>query len=182
MNATHWKRIALFVEGEEDRIFAERILVPRLQVGYDEVSLHTYAETSDDKLRNHFRSLVRMGSDFFLLVDYDRGPCITAIRQKYAQRYERYLDEAQVLVARPMIEAWYAAGVPSENPFKITIPSLVDGLDKQEFARIFGERAERRRGKRRELLQQILAVYDWGLALQRSASLRYCALKLGIAE
>jgi hypothetical protein len=121
-----------------------------------------------------------MGSDFFLLVDYDRGPCITAIRQKYAQRYERYLDETQVLVVRSMIEAWYVAGVPSENPFKITIPSLVDGLDKQEFARIFGERAERRRGKRRELLQQILAAYDWDLALQRSESLRYCATRLGL--
>jgi hypothetical protein len=181
MSITQWRRIALFVEGEEDRIFAERILVPRLQVGYDEVSLHTYAETSDDKLRNHFRSLVRMGSDFFLLVDYDRGPCVAAVRQNYAQRYEPYLGEAQVLVARPMIEAWYTAGVPSQNPFKASIPPIAESVDKQAFAGIFGERA-RNREERIVLLQQILAVYDWGLALQRSASLRYCALKLGIAE
>jgi hypothetical protein len=80
-----------------------------------------------------------------------------------------------------MIEAWYTASVPSQNPFKASIPSTVEDIDKPAFARIFGERA-RNREERIVLLQQILAVYDWGLALQRSASLRYCALKLGIAE
>jgi hypothetical protein len=80
-----------------------------------------------------------------------------------------------------MIEAWYTAGVPSQNPFKASIPPIAESVDKQAFAGIFGERA-RNREERIVLLQQILAVYDWGLALQRSASLRYCALKLGIAE
>jgi len=91
------------------------------------------------------------------------------------------LGETQVLVARPMIEAWYTAGVPHQNPFKASIPPIVESVDKQAFAGIFGERA-RNREERIVLLQQILAVYDWGLALQRSESLRYCAIKLGIAE
>ncbi|MDT7960937.1 MAG: hypothetical protein RQ971_03635 [Armatimonadota bacterium] len=121
-----------------------------------------------------------MGSDFFLLVDYDRGPCVAAVRQNYAQRYEPYLGEAQVLVARPMIEAWYTAGVPSQNPFKASIPSTVEDIDKPAFARIFGERAQNLE-ERIILLQQILDVYDWNLALQRSESLRYCATRLGIA-
>jgi len=181
MSVAQWKRIALFIEGEEDRAFAERILKPRLQERYNEVRIQTHARTPDEQLRSHFRSLKRMGSDLFLLVDYDRGLCITAVRQKYAQRYEPHLGETQVLVARPMIEAWYTAGVPHQNPFKASIPPIVESVDKQAFAGIFGERA-RNREERIVLLQQILAVYDWGLALQRSESLRYCAIKLGIAE
>ena len=181
MSVAQWKRITLFVEGEEDRAFAERILKPRLQERYNEVRIQTHAQTPDEQLRSHLRSLKRMGSDFFLLVDYDRGPCIAEVRKSYAKRYKPYLGEAQVLVARPMIEAWYTAGVPSQNPFKASIPPIAESVDKQAFAGIFGERA-RNREERIVLLQQILAVYDWGLALQRSASLRYCAHRLGIAE
>jgi hypothetical protein len=80
-----------------------------------------------------------------------------------------------------MIEAWYTAGVPTQNLFKAIIPPTVEDVDKQAFARIFGERAQNLE-ERIILLQQILDVYDWNLALQRSESLHYCALRLGIAE
>jgi hypothetical protein len=65
MSAAQWTRITLFVEGEEDRIFAERILKPRLQERYNEVRVHTHAKTPDDKLMSHFRSLARMGATTF---------------------------------------------------------------------------------------------------------------------
>lgn len=181
MSVANWKQIRLFVEGGDDLTFVKRVLEPRLKERYDHVQIHTHANTSDDDLKRHFSSLERIGSDFFLLVDYDIGPCIAGVRQRYAQRYKPHLGEMRVLVVRPMIEAWYVAGVPSGNPFKASIPPKVDSVDKQAFAQIFGKRAESR-VERRVLLQQILAIYDWGLALQRSASLRYCALKLGIAE
>jgi len=180
MSAANWKQIRLFVEGGDDLTFAKRVLEPRLKGKYNHVQIHTHANISDDDLMRHFGSLERMGSDFFLLVDYDRGPCIAEVRKSYAKRYKPYLGETQVLVVRSMIEAWYVAGVPSGNPFKASIPPTVDSVDKQAFAQIFGKRAESRT-ERRVLLQQILAVYDWGLALQRSESLRYCATRLGIA-
>jgi hypothetical protein len=63
MNATQWRRIALFVEGEEDRAFAERVLKPRLLQQYSEVRVHMHAQTPDEKLSSHFRSLQRMNSD-----------------------------------------------------------------------------------------------------------------------
>jgi hypothetical protein len=63
MNATQWRRIALFVEGKEDSAFAERILKPRLLQQYSEVRVHMHAQTSDEKLSSHFRSLQRMNSD-----------------------------------------------------------------------------------------------------------------------
>jgi hypothetical protein len=63
MNATHWKRIALFVEGPEDRAFVERVLKPHLLQRYNEVRVHMHAQTSDEKLSSQFRSLQRMNSD-----------------------------------------------------------------------------------------------------------------------
>jgi hypothetical protein len=179
MNATQWRRIALFVEGKEDSAFAERILKPRLLQQYSEVRVHMHAQTSDEKLSSHFRSLQRMNIDYFLIVDKDRVPCLSEVRRMYARRYQPHLNERQVLVACPMIEAWYSAGVPTQNQFKASIPSTVESVDKQAFARIFGERAQNLE-ERIVLLQQILAAYDWDLALQRSESLRYCATRLGL--
>jgi hypothetical protein len=98
----------------------------------------------------------------------------------YARRYQPHLGERQVLVACPMIEAWYSAGVPTQNQFKESqFHPTVESVDKQAFARIFGERAQNLE-ERIVLLQQILAAYDWDLALQRSESLRYCATRLGL--
>jgi len=179
MNATQWRRIALFVEGKEDSAFAERILKPRLLQQYSEVRVHMHAQTSDEKLSSHFRSLQRMNIDYFLIVDKDRVLCLSEVRRMYARRYQPHLNERQVLVACPMIEAWYSAGVPTQNQFKASIPSTVESVDKQAFARIFGERAQNLE-ERIVLLQQILAAYDWDLALQRSESLRYCATRLGL--
>ncbi len=181
MSLSGWKLITLFVEGEEDRIFAERILKPRLQARYDYVQIHTHANTPDNDLKRHFSSLKRMGSDYLFVVDYDTGPCFSAIRSEYAERYTPHLPESQVLAARRMIEAWYTAGVPDKNPFKAHIPHTTEDIDKQAFIKLFGNQAKSRT-ERRELLQQILELYDWELALQRSQSLRYCAVRLGIAE
>jgi hypothetical protein len=177
MNATQWRRIALFVEGEEDRAFAERVLKPRLLQQYSEVRVHMHAQTPDEKLSSHFRSLQRMNSDYFLVVDKDRVPCISEVRRVYARRYQPQLGERQVLVACPMIEAWVYRGRPHPKPVQSQHPSYSGGCRQASFCTNFRERAQNLE-ERIILLQQILDVYDWNLALQRSESLRYCATRL----
>jgi len=175
MNATGWKRLSLFVEGLEDEEFIKSIIVPRLESRYDYyVEVYKYAETSPVKLVKHFRSLVRMEEHFFLLADFDRGPCIQAVKQAVVQRYQPHLGLEQVLIVRPMIEAWYCAGVPN-----LDIPHPVETIDKQTFAKLFGKRAEQGL-ERKLLLSDILKNYDWELALSRCESLNYCARKLGL--
>lgn len=116
---------------------------------------------------------------FYIFVDYNTAPCLQGRREAVAQLFDPHLLVSQVLIVCPEIEAWYIAGVPAENPFKVRVPNTADEVNKERFNQIFGERA-RRRDTRRELLVDILSEYDWQLALQRSASLRYCAGKLGI--
>jgi hypothetical protein len=180
MNTSNWRRLRIFVEGFEDRLFVERIFLPRLQQHYGDISLHDYAQITNERLNNHFRALQRMpNTEFYMLVDYDTGPCLQGRRNAIAQRFGSQLPYHRILIVCPEIEAWYIAGVPADNPFKISVPNNADLVNKQRFNQIFGEKAEQR-ASRRELLVDILSVYDWQLALHRSASLRYCAQKLGI--
>ena len=179
MNATTWKAIALFVEGFEDEMFMTRIFRPRLETQYSHVYIHQYAQRSSEQIRAHTRSLAKLaekGHLFFLFADSEQGRCIRKVRQEIAEHYE--IPESQVLVVRPEIEAWYCAGVPDSNKFKVQLPPTVDDISKEAFARLFGKRAQG--SERKLLLSEVLDVYDWDLALQRSSSLRYCALKLGI--
>jgi hypothetical protein len=117
MSATGWRALFLFVEGQEDELFIERIIVPRLEsrCDYVYVKVLQYAQTPDNKLAALFSSLVEMGAHFFMLADFDRGPCIQAVKQAVVQRYQTHLRLEQVLIVRPMIEAWYYAGVLNRN-------------------------------------------------------------------
>lgn len=183
MSAVEQPGIELFVEGSEDELFVSRVFVPRLESHYLYVNIHQYAEQLEERLHKHFRSLVRMSerfpTHFFFLVDCEAGRCIRDVRSATAHEWRPHLKESQILVVRPEIEAWYCAGLPNPNPLKVEIPADVDRVDKETFNRMFGERATDRL-KRHLLLAEILSLYDWQLALQRSASLRYCAQKLGI--
>jgi len=173
MSATGWRALFLFVEGQEDELFIERIIVPRLESRYDHVRIHQYAQRRVDQLVKHFDSLVEMGAHFFLFADFDRGPCIQAVKQAVAQRYQPHLGLEQVLIVRPMIEAWYCAGVPN-----LDISHPVETIDKQTFARLFSDRL--RQENRMSLLLKILEGYNWKEALNSCPSLNYCARKLGL--
>jgi hypothetical protein len=128
-------QISLFVEGFHDKLFVKRILEPRLLWKYEAVQIHQYASIPDQTLLSHFRSLKRMPSThFFILADYDEGPCISARRQDILQRFLSLLQSSQILIVRCEIESWYLAGVPEENPFGVSMPSMVETINKQGFS------------------------------------------------
>lgn len=180
MSIPQWRQIRLFVEGFEDKLFVERILVPRLQQYYLHIQLHEYSQTPQETLLKHFQSLTRIPNTvFFVLIDFDRGPCLQGRRHSFAQKFSPHLPPTQVLIVHPTIEAWYCAGVPHVNRFGAKIPTSLSSIDKNRFKRIFGELTDNPQ-TRKTLLADILDEYDWQLALQRSVSLRYCAQKLGI--
>ena len=181
MMASSFLQIRLFVEGFYDKKFVERILAPRLSERYAVVQIHEYAHTADETLRNHFKSLTRMPDTcFFILADYDMGPCLSSKRQDFRSRFEPLLQSEQILIVRQEIESWYLAGVPIENPFKVPIPNNVETVSEQKFRDMFATWCKRYRTNYAILRDEILEIYDWDLALQRSPSLLYCAKRLEI--
>jgi hypothetical protein len=181
MMASSFLQIRLFVEGFYDKKFVERILAPRLSERYAVVQIHEYARAADETLRNHFKSLTRMPDTcFFILADYDMGPCLSAKRQALQHRFEPLLQPEQILIVRQEIESWYLAGVPAENHFKVEIPNNVETVSEEKFRDLFATWCKRYRTNYAILRDEILEIYDWDLALQRSPSLLYCAKRLGL--
>ncbi|MCX7926245.1 MAG: hypothetical protein N2554_10605 [Fimbriimonadales bacterium] len=82
--------------------------------------------------------------------------------------------QRRILVVCPEIEAWYLAGVVSNNSLGVPIYSSTDSLTYEEFKRL----CQRLGRGEEEVYRQILNEYDWNLAKTRNRSLHYFATRL----
>ena len=175
-----WRGVYLFVEGQDDVLFVERILKPRLEMHFEFVAIIAYASIRQATLAQQARAIQKSGAQLWVIADYDNAPCFTARRREVVQRFDGVIEIQQVLLARPEIEAWYCAGISEPSQFRVQLPSNIESVTKERFNRLFARSLNRQ--IRTELLLSLLDSYDWEVALLRSASLRYCARKLGIAS
>ena len=175
-----WRGVYLFVEGQDDVLFVERILKPRLETSFEFVMAIAYASIRQATLAQQARAIQKSGAQLWVIADYDNAPCLTARRTEVVQRFEAAIAIPQVLLARPEIEAWYCAGISEPAQFRVQLPTDIESMTKERFNRLFARMLSRQ--LRTELLLSLLDSYDWEVALLRSASLRYCARKLGIAS
>ncbi len=175
-----WRGVYLFVEGQDDVLFVERILKPRLETHFEFVAIIAYASTRQAILAQQARAIQKSGAQLWVIADYDNAPCFTARRREVVQRFDEAIEIQQVLLARPEIEAWYCAGISEPSQFRVQLPSNIESITKERFNRLFARSLNRQ--IRTELLLLLLESYDWEVALRRSVSLHYCARKLGIAS
>ena len=173
-----WRGVYLFVEGQDDVLFVERILKPRLEIHFEFVATIAYASIRQATLAQQARAIQKSGAQLWVIADYDNAPCFTARRTEVVQRFDEAIEMQQVLLARPEIEAWYCAGISEPARFRVQLPSDIESITKERFNRLFARLLSRQ--IRTELLLLLLDNYDWEVALRRSASLHYCARKLGI--
>ena len=175
-----WRGMYLFVEGQDDALFAERLLKPRLETQFEFVAIIACASTRQAILAQQARAIQKSGAQLWVIADYDNAPCFTARRTEVVQRFDEAIAMQQVPLARPEIEAWYCAGVSEPTQFRVQLPSDIESTTKERFNRLFARMLSGQ--LRTELLLSLLDSYDWEVALQRSDSLRYCATKLGIVS
>ena len=61
-----YKLLFIFVEGDDDERFFNRILSPKLQEKYDTVKIIRYATMKKEKVDNFIRSIKAMGQSIFM--------------------------------------------------------------------------------------------------------------------
>lgn len=106
--------LIIFVEGNDDERFFERIVVPVLKKKFDSVKLVKYAQMKKERLESYIRSITSAGWDYIYVTDMDDSPCVTA-RKQQIQNYLPNIDPKRVVVVIREIESWYLAGLNKDK-------------------------------------------------------------------
>jgi len=160
----------IFIEGDDDERFFQRILIPHLRKSYDYIKLVPYANDPDLKVNQNIESINSM--DFASIIftsDYDQAPCYSYQKNKETEAY-KHLHRDNIFIVREEIESWYAAGISEAlvQNYKLQPHTTTDQMKKEEFLTLVPPRIGRL-----QFILQILGDYDLGLACKKNSSLNY---------
>jgi hypothetical protein len=172
-----YRRLFLFLEGEDDRRFFEAVLIPLFESQYDHILPVLVSRLRKESVLEWLRSAESMG-DYIFVRDLDLFPCVTAVKEALQKVYPR-LRPARIQVVKAEIESWYCAGLkPEEREWltaKVAILPDTEEVTKEQIASAL-------KGDRVDALTGMLKRYDLQLAARRNGSLRYFLTKhLGMA-
>src|ERR1051325_10751435 len=102
--------VFVFVEGPDDKRFAEAVIKPKLEDQGSTCVVLTYKCRAPRDVSKTIQSLLAQGKRVLFLHDHDAAPCITARREATVEKY-RGCSIRNVIVVQQAIEAGYVAGI-----------------------------------------------------------------------
>lgn len=172
----------LLVEGEDDRRFLDRVIVPRLGERGFHVKIIQYAQKTHGYLENLLASLSAMhaktGAEYAYLADIDDSPCVTEKKQRICSNLSG-LEESRIFVVIKEIESWYLAGLTAEQARRMKVrrpPADTNAVTKETLNTLVPTRYS----SRLEFMIDLLECYSLETAVQRNDSLLYFCAKMGI--
>jgi len=171
-----YRRLFIWVEGEDDKRFFQSILEPKLWEKYDLVETRCYATLKKGKIDNFLKSIKAMEADYIYVTDINSFPCITAKKQE-TQSKLRNIEGDKIIVVIKQIKSWYLAGLGNKEAerFKIPIFSVTDTITKERF----NELIPKEFGSRIDFMLEILKIFSIELATQKNRSFGYFIQKYG---
>lgn len=166
-----YRRLFFLVEGDDDERFIQAVLEPLFLSQYDHVKVVKYAQETPKKTRSLIRSIQSMGADCIFFRDFDRGPCLTSIKEAVQRKYSEYIGTESILVVVREIEGWYAAGINSDAAAELDIDALAstDDLTKEQF----NQSAPKRFGSSIVFQREVLKRFDIDTARRKNKSFAY---------
>lgn len=163
--------LIIFVEGNDDERFFERIVVPVLKKKFDSVKLVKYAQMKKERLENYIRSITSAGWDYIYVTDMDDSPCITAKKQQI-QNYLPNIDPKRIVVVIREIESWYLAGLNKDKSRDLKIKERklknTENITKEQFNRLIPEKYSRI-----NFMIELLENFSIETAKQKNRSFKY---------
>ena len=129
-----YKLLYVFVEGNDDERFFNRILSSKLQEKYSGVKIIKYAKLKKERVDNFIKSIEAMGADYIYLTDINDSPCVTAKKEGTHSKYKN-IDNNKMIVVIKEIESWYLAGLDNKACKQLKIKNFAntDNVTKEEF-------------------------------------------------
>lgn len=112
-----YRRLFLFVEGDDDERFFCSVVLPLLRGSYDDVQFVKFRALKREKIKGFLRSIAGMKADYIFVHDLDRHPCATAAKDHLLRTWP-HLDADRVQIVKAEIESWYCAGIPENHPWR----------------------------------------------------------------
>ena len=165
------ERIGIFLEGNDDKRFFEKILESFFNSKFPNYIFHKirHSEKADDKIIQYINSFREEECKVIFFKDYDKSPCYTEILERTIQCFEQ-LEQNEIFIVRKSIEGWYLAGVNEtflrdkgvNEHFEDT-----ENISKHRFKALFP------RGTTiSTLMIEILEDYDIRTAIEKNSSLK----------
>ena len=173
-----YRKLFIFLEGDDDERFFNRVIKPMYKRIYNCVELVKYSQMKKQKVNGFLRSITRIPAAEYLFVsDLDESPCVTAKKERIASKFAK-LSKDRILIVCKEIESWYLAGLNDEGCRQIGIQKRFDNTDRISKEQ-FNGMMPRKFDSRIDFMQEIMKVFDRETALTRNTSFGYSMRKCG---
>lgn len=165
-----YKRLFIWVEGNDDERLFTKIIKPIFQNSYNWIEVRPYANMKKGKLINYLVSIQSMNADYIYVSDINNSPCITAKKQKIKDKYPS-IDESRIAIIVREIESWYLAGLNNNESknLKIKMTQATDDITKEQFDQFQPKQFE----SRIDFMLEILNRFSIDTAKQKNTSFGY---------
>jgi len=171
------RKLFIFVEGQDDKLFFEKIILPIFNKKNITVSLRMYANDKHQEFAQFIRSIKQMNIDYLLVTDKNSEKiCITAKKENLQKCYENEVETDKIIVVVKEIESWYLSGLIEEHAKKLDLPILenTENVGKKKFDEY---RRNCKLPNRKHLMKEILKYFSIETAKQKNVSFKYFANK-----
>ena len=169
-----YRKMFIWVEGNDDVRFFDKIIKPKLRGKYNLVEIIHYAHWKEEKVDNFLKSIKAMNADYIYLADINESPCVTAKKQEIKGKLKN-VDEDRIIIVIKEIESWYLAGLGDQKArkFKIQPFKSTDDITKEQFNDMIPNNFD----SRVDFMLEILKNFSIEIAEQKNKSFRYCIEK-----
>ncbi len=166
-----YKRLFIWVEGEEDKRFFEKIIEPKLKKKYNLIETIRYSMLRKEKIDNFLKSIQAMDAEYIFVIDINNSPCITLKKQEAQNKY-RNIDTDRIIVVIKESESWYLAGLDKKSSRKFGISDYIvtDNIIKEKFNSLYSKKFN----SRIDFILEILKIFSVDIAKKKNKSFRYC--------
>ena len=103
-----YKKLYIFVEGNDDNRFFSRIVKNLFKDSYNEIEIYEYSQKTKEYIQAFLESIRKMGAEYICQSDLDEAPCATKRKEKLREKFSSF-EENRIIVVKIEIESWYLA-------------------------------------------------------------------------
>lgn len=170
-----YKKLFIWVEGNDDLRFFDKIIIPSLSKNFDLVKIIPYANLKKKKIDNYIKSIKSMKANYIYVVDINNSPCPTFKKREIQNKF-RNIEGNRIIVVIKEIESWYLAGLCDKYSHKLINRSfnITDDIPKKQFDDLIPQKFYSRRT---DFMLETLKFFSIETAKQKNKSFNYFMCK-----